>query len=92
MLNKAKNWSFIFIALFVFSQTAGLLHAEVHHFHEHEESCDVYENLAHPYDSQTPKVEHHAVFSQIGQQITGMQSGVYEFHTAHFFGRAPPLS
>ena len=78
--------------LFVFSQTAGLLHAEVHHFHEHDETCDIYESLAHPYDSQTPKAEHQAVFSAADLPLLAMQSGVYHFHISHFFGRAPPIS
>ncbi|MEA3404762.1 MAG: hypothetical protein U9R28_03365 [Pseudomonadota bacterium] len=35
----------------MFSQTAGLLHAEIHPFHEHTEECDVYEQLAKPTSS-----------------------------------------
>lgn len=28
--------------ILLFAQTASLLHAEVHHFHEHEAECDMY--------------------------------------------------
>lgn len=39
-----------FILLFVFTQIAGLVHAEIHAFHEHATSCDLFENLAQPID------------------------------------------
>ena len=42
---------FVLSMVFVFSQTASLLHAQIHPFHEHTEECDVYEMLAQPTSS-----------------------------------------
>jgi len=39
-----------FILLFVFTQMAGLVHAEIHAFHDHATSCDIFENLVQPID------------------------------------------
>lgn len=43
-----RRWLLSTAMLFVFAQTAALLHAEIHPFHEHSEACDVYEKLAQP--------------------------------------------
>lgn len=54
-MNFKRFWlSSVFSVLFVFSQTAGLLHAEIHPFHEHTAECDIYEMLAQPTSSVTP--------------------------------------
>ncbi len=33
------------LALFLFAQTATLIHSEAHHFHEHDAECDIYLGL-----------------------------------------------
>lgn len=33
--------------LFVFAQTATLLHAEIHPFHEHTAECDIFQGVQH---------------------------------------------
>ncbi|MDX1352416.1 MAG: hypothetical protein R3254_05335 [Thiomicrorhabdus sp.] len=80
------------ILLFVLSQTAGLLHAEIHPFHEHEASCDVFENLAQPLDQPTlfsHKVDRPAADIPLAIELRSVFEAVYQ---PHFFGRAPPLS
>lgn len=77
--------------LFVVAQTAGLLHAEIHPFHEHSEECDVYEMLAKP-------VDHLSV--DVAPNFTGLlhHTPIFTFYKAPSFaqlrafdGRAPPL-
>lgn len=82
----------ILSVLFVFSQTAGLLHAEIHPFHEHTEECDVYEQLAQP-TSSAPEVDTKAVtLWHASYNITSVVI-TPELAPSHFFwGRAPPLS
>ncbi|MEA1989105.1 MAG: hypothetical protein U9N57_07865 [Pseudomonadota bacterium] len=76
--------------LFVFSQTAGLLHAEIHPFHEHTEECDVYEQLAQP-TSSAPQVVTEAVTLWCASLITASAVIEPELTTSRFFwGRAPP--
>lgn len=56
-MNFKRLWlSSVFSVLFVFTQTAGLLHDEIHPFHEHTAECDIYEMLAQPTSSATPIV------------------------------------
>ncbi len=75
---------------FLFVQTAGLLHAEVHHFHEHDESCDIYEEMFKPVDH-VAKVLHvepaYAVIGLAQEIISGLP---FQSHIQHFYGRAPP--
>ena len=37
----------ILIGVFLFAQTAALIHSEIHPFHEHTEQCDVFEGVEH---------------------------------------------
>ncbi|QCU90950.1 hypothetical protein [Thiomicrorhabdus sediminis] len=96
-LNHCVNWrilvsrfAFIFLAMFLFAQTEGIVHAEIHHFHEHEASCDIFENLAQPFSPTT-----HASFADLSQTASDayLEQLVPLFHKSHvdhFFGRAPP--
>ncbi|WP_127471491.1 hypothetical protein [Thiomicrorhabdus aquaedulcis] len=36
------------LGVFAVAQTIGVVHAQVHLFHEHSETCDLFEGLAHP--------------------------------------------
>lgn len=45
---KLPVWLAGLIMLFLLSQTAGLLHAEIHPFHSHVGSCELFEQLAQP--------------------------------------------
>ena len=79
------------ILLFVLTQTAGLLHAEIHPFHEHTASCDVFENLAQPADNPNLvalNIAKPAPILPAGIQLRSVFEAVYQ---PHFFGRAPPL-
>ena len=54
-MNFKRLWlSSVFSVLFVFTQTAGLLHAEVHPFHKHSAECDFYEMSGQPTHPATP--------------------------------------
>jgi len=80
------------ILLFVFSQTAGLVHAEIHPFHEHEASCDVFDNLAHPLDKisyASFQITRPAPMIPLGIEARSVFHFVYQ---PHAFGRAPPLA
>ena len=80
------------ILLFVLSQTAGLLHAEIHPFHEHEASCDVFDNLAQPLDSTSeylPKSTRPAALIPQSIQVRSVFESPY---LPAFFGRAPPIA
>ncbi|BCN94260.1 hypothetical protein THMIRHAM_20450 [Thiomicrorhabdus immobilis] len=82
----------VLVLLFVLSQMAGLLHAEIHPFHQHEASCDVFENLAQPLDQPiafSTAVEKPAPFIPSGIQLRSVFEAVYQ---PHVFGRAPPAS
>lgn len=79
------------ILLFLFSQTAGLLHAEVHPFHEHEASCDVFDNLGQPLDSPAeflPQINRPAPLIPQSIQVRSVFESLY---TPSFWGRAPPI-
>jgi len=90
--NRLSRFISGLILLFVFSQTASLLHAEIHPFHEHEASCDVFDNLGHPLDSSSefsPQIA--SPGSLIPQSIQA--SSVFEsLYLPAFFGRAPPMT
>lgn len=53
MRNKTKFYNVIFrrrmslslLVFFLLAQTVTLWHAEIHPFHEHDELCEVFENL-----------------------------------------------
>ena len=80
------------ILLFLFSQSAGLVHSAVHSFHEHEASCDVFDNLGHPLDSPSefsPKVA--SPGSLIPQSIQ-VRSVFESLYIPNFWGRAPPFA
>lgn len=80
------------ILLFLFSQTAGLIHAQIHPFHEHEASCDVFDNLAQPLDSPSeylPKVTRPAPVIPQSIQARSVFESPY---LPAFLGRAPPFA
>lgn len=79
------------ILFFVLAQTAGLLHAEIHPFHEHTESCESFEQLAQPVGAPnlvTLNIDKPAPILPTGIQLRSVFESVYQ---PHFFGRAPPL-
>lgn len=90
--NRLSRFISGLILLFVFSQTASLLHAEIHPFHEHEASCDVFDNLGHPLDSPaefSPKI---ASPGSIIPQSIQVRSVFESPYFPAFFGRAPPIA
>ena len=92
-LSQPKKHSLLAVWMllsFLFVQTAGLLHAEVHHFHEHDESCDIYEEMFKPVDhvAAVLHVEPAFVVVDLAQEIiSGLR---FQNHIQHFHGRAPP--
>ena len=89
--NRLSRWMIGLILLFVFSQTAGLMHAEVHAFHEHEASCDVFDHLAQPLN--------HDASQQIAiREVPFATPNGLVFRSvcevqciSHFLSRAPPI-
>ena len=80
----------MFSVLFVFSQTAALLHAEIHPFHEHTEECDVYEMLAQPTSSSAQVVfEPNTVWQSSTVVFSAIQTLDIAFKPI-YWGRAPP--
>lgn len=48
-LQRLPLWKWwLGLVLFVAAQTAGLIHAEIHAFHEHTVTCEAFENAADP--------------------------------------------
>ena len=91
-LAMAKRWSLLVMVLFVTAQTEGLLHAEIHHFHEHEASCDIFDNLAQPFSSGVHVA--HAELNFVASDAY-LEEPIQVFnppHVSHFLGRAPPLA
>lgn len=80
------------ILLFVFSQTAGLLHAEIHPFHEHEASCDVFDNLGQPLDSLANFIPNLASPAPLIPQSIQVRSVFESPYIPAFLGRAPPVA
>ena len=90
MTFKRAWFSFLFSVLFVFSQTAGLMHAEVHPFHDHTEECDVYEMLAQPTSSSAQVVlESTTVWNALTIVYPVVQALQAAFVPV-YWGRAPP--
>ena len=86
------KWIAPLLLLFVFTQTAGLLHAEIHPFHEHTASCDVFDNLAHPIDAsvaKAPVVAKAPTFTPHSVLVTSAET-IQAFRL--FESRAPPFA
>jgi hypothetical protein len=80
----------VFSVLFVFSQTASLLHAEIHPFHEHTEECDVYEMLAQPTSSPAQVVlQTTTLWTASVVTVSAFKTPKRPFLPA-YWGRAPP--
>lgn len=97
--NHRFNWrllvsrfAFIFMAMFLFAQTEGIVHAEIHHFHEHEASCDVFENLAQPFSSTVHTSIVDFLQTASDAYLVELSPLFYKTHIDHFYGRAPPVS
>jgi len=89
---KLGRWLAGLIFLFLLSQAAGLLHAEIHPFHKHTTSCELFEELAQPVSTGQSYI-----FSFVKPvpiiPINFALVSVFELpFLAHFFGRAPPIS
>lgn len=91
-LNRLSHFINGLILLFVLSQTAGLLHAEIHPFHEHEASCDVFDNLGQPLDSPAEYLPQIASPAPIISQSIQLRSVFEPPYFPAFFGRAPPIA
>ncbi len=78
--------------LFVLTQTAGLLHSEIHPFHEHTASCDLFDQLAQPIDGPEPFATNISVPHYLpspNSTLVSVYSAVYQ---PHAYSRAPPLA
>lgn len=86
------KWITPFILLFVLTQTVGLWHAEIHPFHEHTASCDLFEHLAQPIDD----LESFTVkLSTLQPHLTPnsvLSSVYYAVYQPYAYSRAPPLA
>jgi len=90
MIYKNFWLPFVLSVLFVFSQTAGLLHAEIHPFHEHTEECDVYEKLAQPTSSSADVVMQVMTSWHGSLTVTSVGTEPDIAVTPFYWGRAPP--
>ena len=90
--NRLSRFISGLILLFVFSQTASLLHAEIHPFHEHEASCDVFDNLGHPLDSPAEFLPQIASPGSLIPQSIQVRSVFESLYIPVFWGRAPPVA
>ncbi len=86
------KWIAPFVLLFVLVQTVGLLHAEIHPFHEHTESCDLFEHLAQPVDDVenfTANVSKPNHLISSNRPLVSVYSALYQ---PFYHSRAPPLA
>ncbi|MDX1347977.1 MAG: hypothetical protein R3189_06990 [Thiomicrorhabdus chilensis] len=91
LLKPSLHWLvFSLMTLFVFSQTAGLLHAEIHPFHQHTAECDIYEHMAQPSSGALDEVATlPARWQSVLQPAIVFSTVSIDFMPA-FMGRAPP--
>lgn len=86
------KWIAPFILLFVFAQTVGLTHAEIHPFHEHAASCDLFEQLSQPINGS----ESFAINISVPHYLPSRNSTLVSVYSAvyqpHAYSRAPPLA
>lgn len=86
------KWIAPFILLFVLTQTVGLWHTEIHPFHEHTASCDLFEHLAQPIDdldSFTVKLSAPQPLVSSNSLLSSVYDAVYQ---PYAYSRAPPLA
>lgn len=86
------KWIAPFILLFVLTQTAGLLHTEIHPFHEHTASCDLYEQLAQPINDLEPfaaRLNAPRPLLSSNSTLVSVYDAVYQ---PYAYSRAPPLA
>lgn len=82
---------YLVLALFLFAQTAALIHSEVHHFHEHEAECDIYLGVENQtLDSVVPLSQPTLKNSFVSIAFIDISWLINETITAK--ARAPPLS
>lgn len=91
-LKSVNRWLIGLMLLFVLSQTAGIVHAQIHQFHEHEESCDVFDNLGQPLDKATSFSLSLAKSSPQIPFAIELRSVFDAVYVSYFFGRAPPIA
>ncbi|WP_040727504.1 hypothetical protein [Thiomicrorhabdus sp. Kp2] len=89
--NKLSRWIAALILLFVFTQAAGLIHAEIHPFHEHEASCDVFDNLAQPINHDSNVSFEFVKVPFVIPTGLALRSVFDAQYIPHFMGRAPPV-
>lgn len=78
------------MAVFLFAKTAGLIHEEVHPFHHHSESCDIFQALAHHASDEVyePQVAFAKPAYQLEDTLVFPQQHFISYPA--FWGRAPP--
>lgn len=86
------KWIAPLILLFVFTQTASLWHAEIHPFHEHTASCDVFENLAQPIDDLEPFSAKLSTPQPTRSSNSALFSVYFAVYHPYAYSRAPPLA
>jgi hypothetical protein len=80
----------LMVLLFLLAQTATLLHAEVHDFHDHEEYCDTFQSLEKHHYFIGVAVTPLCLFAQDGVE-TSFQLPKSSLHRSQFYeARASP--
>lgn len=79
------------ILVFLFSQTAGIVHAEVHAFHEHDEVCDAFELVSNQSADLVDKALQTKVDFNAIQVSTSFSNDLSLSFRTVYFSRAPPL-
>lgn len=80
------------LLLFLLAQTVALLHAEVHAFHEHDQACEIFENV----EKQPSLIGFEFSFEKTAQTFPEplciLPSALRSVLTTAFEARAPPAS
>ncbi|MGE4500363.1 MAG: hypothetical protein AB7C96_08485 [Hydrogenovibrio sp.] len=85
------SWRHLLLAfVLLFAQTAALLHAEIHPFHEHTEVCNAFDGVEHQASAFTPTFElpQTPVYRDVWRPDSILSFAAT--FAAVYFSRAPP--
>lgn len=82
----------LLMAVFLLAKTAGLIHHEIHPFHHHSETCELFQAMAHPVSDEVYELEFPLFKPLYALHAAVAIAGVYTSTYPAFWGRAPPAS
>ena len=91
LLSRQMSFTLVLVGVFMFSQTAALIHSEIHPFHHHTEQCDKFAGVEHQVlDVPSVLVLPQLVFPNERSVIERIHFIIAPFLSG-FHARAPPI-